>query len=190
MSSPSESESRTWFFEEVQPHEPALRAYLQRRFPRGVEVDDLVQESYLRLLQARQTTRIDSAKAYLFTTARNLALAIFRRPKIFAPIELTESLASRIVEEGPDVVEQVSTQQETALLLDAIDALPGRCREVFILRKLRGLPQKAIAARLGLSEQTVQVHIGRGTRKCAEFLRRRGVIGRFCRELPNTDESA
>ncbi|PHX85576.1 MAG: hypothetical protein CK538_06220, partial [Opitutia bacterium] len=49
------------------------------------------------------------------------------------------------------------------------------CREILILRKLRGVPQKAIAAQLGLSEQTVQVQVSRGVRRCEEFLRAHGV---------------
>lgn len=183
MSSSPRSEHSRWFADEVQPHEPALRAYLRRRFPDATEVDDLVQESYLRMLRARQTAPIASAKAYLFTTARNLALALFRRPKIFAPIAVTDLAESRIIQDGVDVVEEVSTNQEVALLLDAIDALPNRCREIFILRKLRGLAQKEIAAQLGLSEQTVQVQVARGAKKCAQFLRRRGVTRRSGSDL-------
>lgn len=175
---PSVSEQTRWFTDEVQPHEPALRAYVRSRFPDLGDVDDLVQESYLRLLRARQAGPISCAKAYLFTTVRNAALAIFRRPKIFSGQDVTDLPAACIVDEGADVAETVSRQQELALLLDAIDALPPRCREIFILRKLRGVPQKEIAARLRLSEQTVQVQVGRGARKCAEYLRSRGVTGR------------
>lgn len=149
----------------------------------ATDVDDLVQESYLRMLRARQTSPIASAKAYLFTTARHLALALFRRPKIFSNVPVTDPVASRIIQEGADVREQVNTTQEVALLLEAIDMLPNRCREIFILRKLDGLPQKEIAARLGLSEQTVQVQVARGARKCALFLRRHGVTDLTGREL-------
>jgi len=183
MSTPTGSEQSRWFTEEVQPHEPALRAYLGRRFRDAGEVDDLVQESYLRLLRARAAGPIASARAYLFATARNLALGFFRRPRIFSTVAVTDFAASRIIQESADVTEQVSTTQETALLLAAIDGLPGRCREIFILRKLHGLPQKEIAARLGLSEQTVQVQVGRGAKKCAAFLRRHGVTDRAGRPL-------
>jgi RNA polymerase sigma-70 factor (ECF subfamily) len=187
MSSQPDSEQSRWFAEEVQPHEPALRAYLRRRFPGTAEVDDLVQESYLRMLRARKMGPIASAKAYLFTTARNLAFALFRRPPIFSTIPVTDLPASRIIQEGADVSEQVSTTQEIALLLEAIDALPNRCREIFILRKLHGLSQKEIAAQLTLSEQTVQVQVARGAKKCAHFLRLRGVISRSGRELKADD---
>jgi RNA polymerase sigma-70 factor (ECF subfamily) len=164
-----------WFAEEVQPHERDLRAWLRRRFPEATDVDDVVQESYVRLLRAREKTPVICARAYLFATARNVALALFRRPRIFSPIPVAESATLRIVQEGADVAEQVSTRQEVALLLDAIDTLPNRCREIFILRKLQGVPQREIATRLGLSEQTVQVQIARGAKRCIEYLRRHGV---------------
>ena len=190
MSSSPGPEDTRWFIEEVQPHERELRGYLRKRFPRATDVDDVVQESYLRIFRARPSSRIASVKAYLFATARNVALAIFRRPRIFAEVGVTDFPASRIMEEGVEVPEQVSTTQEIALLLDAIDALPSRCREIFILRKLQGLPQKEIARQLGLSERTVQVQVARGAKKCAEFLRRRGVTGRFDREIQAHDASA
>ena len=63
-----------WFAENVQRHEPALRAYLASRFSTLPDHDDLVQESYLRMLQARLRLRLATAKAFLFATAGNLAI--------------------------------------------------------------------------------------------------------------------
>ena len=63
------SENTRWFAEEVQPHEPSLRSYLRAVFPSFPDVDDLVQESYARLIRARETGRVGYAKAFLYTTA-------------------------------------------------------------------------------------------------------------------------
>jgi RNA polymerase sigma-70 factor (ECF subfamily) len=72
---------------------------------------------------------------------------------------------------------RASTSQEIELLVAAIDRLPSRCREIVILRKLRGVSQKEIAAQLRISEQTVQVQVARGVKKCEKYLRQRGVCG-------------
>jgi len=176
---PPHTDHTQWFAEHVQPHERDLRAWLRSRFPGARDLDDVVQESYLRLLRAREATPMACARAYLFATARNVALAIFRRPKIFAVHPGPDSAALLVVAEEPDVAEQVSTRQEVALLLEAIDALPGRCREIFILRKLQGVSQREIAVSLGLSEQTVQVQVGRGAKRIVQSLRWRGVTGRI-----------
>ncbi len=170
-----QSDQARWFEEEVKPHEPALRAYLKSRFSDVHDIDDLVQESYLRVLEARKHGRISSVKAYLFATARNAALTILRRPHIFSDKTVTDFPALCVMEEGMDVAERASINQEVALLTDAIDSLPGRCREIFILRKLKGVSQKEIAARLGISDQTVQVQVSRGIKKCADYLRQQGL---------------
>ena len=172
---PATAEQTRWFTEEVQPHETDLRRYLRRQFPRVADVDDVVQESFLRLLRAKGARPIACARAYLFTTARNVACELFRRLCIYEPKPVTDPAVLRIVEEGADVVETVSSAQEFALLFEAIDRLPPRCREIFLLRKIHGLPQREIARRLGLSECTIEVQITRGTRKCAQFLFERGV---------------
>ena len=73
VSSPC-NHSERWFHHEILPHEPMLRAWLRAKFPSLTDPDDLVQETFSRVLQARGTAPIASAKAFLFTTARNLAL--------------------------------------------------------------------------------------------------------------------
>src|SRR5688572_3993642 len=63
-----------WFSEDVKPYEPALRAYLLKRFPSLPDHDDVVQETYTRVLRAREKERLTYAKAFLFTAARNVAI--------------------------------------------------------------------------------------------------------------------
>ena len=67
------TDASRWFAEEVQPHEAVLRAVLSRLVASLSDVDDLVQECYLRTLRARERVPIRSPKAFLFTTARNAA---------------------------------------------------------------------------------------------------------------------
>ena len=82
---PSDPESSRWFAEEVLPHEPKLRAWLRGRFPGVTDADDLVQEAYARLMQAYATGPIACPRAFLFVTARNLALNYLRHRRIERP---------------------------------------------------------------------------------------------------------
>lgn len=161
-----------WFAEDVHPHDPALRAYLRGRFPGVRDVDDVVQESYLRIWKVRMQRPIEAARAFLFRIARNLALDQLRHQRRAPTEDVTDFALLFVVDDRPDAAAAATRQQEIDLLVDAIDALPPRCREIFILRKLRGVSQKDIASRLGLSEQTVQVQAARGLRRVAESLRR------------------
>jgi RNA polymerase sigma factor (sigma-70 family) len=172
---PIPSDQSRWLAEEVLPHESALKAYLRSHFPDLRDVDDVVQDSYIKLLEARRQHEIVSPRAYLFTTARNAALSILRRPRIFSDQPVTDLTGPGVIETSPDATQILNQRQEIAMLMDAIDSLPQRCREIFILRKLRGVPQKEIALRLGLSVMTVQVQVARGAAKCADYFRQHGV---------------
>jgi RNA polymerase sigma factor (sigma-70 family) len=183
VSLPSGEQPRTteqiqarWFSEEVQPHEPLLRAYLRRKFPQLGEVDDVVQESYLRLLRAKTAGTLRSAKAFLFTTARNAALDLFRRRQIIQFESLTGNAASTVYGDGANAAEAASLNQELEILADAMRDLPDRCRQILLLRRIHGLSHQEIAAQLGISEHTVEKQVGIGLRKCVEYFKRRGLI--------------
>lgn len=159
-----------WFAAEVQSHETALRRWLRVRFPKA-DHDDLVQESFLRILRARATAEILHPKTYLFTVARNLALNDIRHARHENRDALSVLDASTVLDDKPGIPEAVARQQENELLIQAIQSLPDRCREVFTLRRLYGVPVRDIAARLGISERTAEVHINVAIRRCTEFVR-------------------
>jgi len=166
-----------WFSHEVHPHERSLKAYLRGAFPSVRDVDDVVQESYLRIWKARIAKPILSPKQFLFQIARHLAVDHVRRDRI-SPIDRVTDLADVTVPDNrPSGVEAACTRDELRLLAEAIHRLPARCQEVIILRRIHGLPQKEIAARLGISVLTVQVHVVKGLRRIEEFLEQHGARG-------------
>lgn len=171
---PENSEVARWYATEVQPHRSALRSWLLARFPSLADVDDLVQESCARLVQARASGPIRSARALLFTTARNLALDAIRRQRVLTFDPMPDDAEEVALADSTDVIESVSKQQELELLTKAIQALPERCRQIFTLRTAYGLTQRQIAARLGVSESTVEKQMAQGIRQCAEFFAKGG----------------
>lgn len=162
-----------WFEQEVHAHDSQLRAYLRGSFAAVRDVEDVVQESYLRIWKARAVQPIRSAKAFLFSVARRLALDQIRRQRRSPLLAVTDLEQLFVLESAPSARDATASSEEVALLVEAVEALPARCREIFILRRLQGVPQKDIAARLGISEQTVQVQAARGMRRCSEYLHRR-----------------
>lgn len=167
---PPDSELGQWFAAHVQPHEPVLRAWLRSRFRTEDDLDDLVQESYLRLLRARERGEITSPKAFLFTVARNLALDRYRHREVVPMESLAESEGLAVLDEGGHIPDLIAHHQELALLTEAIQTLPDRCRQIFTLRKVYGLSQAAISAQLGVSENTVAAQLTIGVKKCMAFM--------------------
>jgi RNA polymerase sigma-70 factor (ECF subfamily) len=173
----SELQDMRWFTEQVHPHESSLRAYLRDAFPVVRDVDDVVQESFLRTWRTRGSQPIRSARAFLFQVARRVALDLVRRDRCAPFKAVTDLAALPVLESGPTGAEAIGVQEKLRLVADAIEALPPRCRQVVILRKLQAVPQKEVAARLGLSEKTVEAQLSRGIARLEEFLHRRGVRG-------------
>jgi RNA polymerase sigma factor (sigma-70 family) len=164
-----------WFADEVQPHERSLRSYLRRVFPSLPDMDDLVQESYARLLRAKEAGRVSYVKAFLFTTARNAALDFFRRRKVVAIDSVADLRTLSVIEDRPDAAETVNKQQELELLSAAVRGLPDRCRQVLTLRLLYGMSQDKIAAELRISPHTVKAQLAKGMRRCADYFEERGL---------------
>ncbi len=164
-----------WFAEEVQPHERSLRSYLRSLFPALPDVDDLVQESYARLIRAKDAGTISHAKAFLFTTARNAALDFFRRRKVVSIDAVANLDELSVLEDRPDASEALNRQQELGLLAEAVRGLPERCRQVLTLRLLYAMSHKEIASELHISEHTVKAQLAKGMRRCADFLAKRGL---------------
>lgn len=165
-----------WYREHVLVHESELRAYLRRAFPIVTDPDNIVQETFVRVLQAHQASRVDNVRAYVFTTARHLALALMRRREIISFEPLAENAEPSINTGESSIPDRVELKFDLELLKEAIQSLPERCREVLTLRKIEGLPQREIAARLGISEHTVEAQVTNGMRRCALFFRARGAM--------------
>lgn len=135
-----------------------------------------MQDCYLRLWRAKTTGRVRSTRPLLFAIARNAVRDAFTRRARANLIPITEIAALPVLEHDADIVESLCRTQELALLADAINSLPERCREVILLRKIKGLPQKEIARLLGIAEHTVENLVVKGARRCADYLRERGAV--------------
>ena len=164
-----------WFATEVHPHEPALRSYLRSHFPTLRDIDDLVQETYARLIHARHSGRVTEARPYLFSTARNAAIDLCRRNRVIAFEPIAKMSPPFVVDAEGEGAAALDHDQELTLLAAAIGTLPERCRQVLTLRKLQGLSHRAIAERLGISENTVSAQITLGVFRVREYFKARGV---------------
>lgn len=159
-----------WFVREVLPHEAALLRYLARAWPNAADIQDIRHDAYVRILEAAHRLRPTAPKSLLFTTARNLMIDRARRNRI-VPIDLREDVdALNVLMDEVTPERRVGIRQQLVQVTEAINRLPEKCREVLWLRRVEGLSQKEIAAKLGVSEGTVEKHLARAAQLLTDYL--------------------
>ena len=145
----------------------SLKRFLTRFLDSPVEIEDVLQEAFVKTLEAERKTRIAAPRAFLFTTCKNLALNIIaqKRRRRTDPVADFDELAVLY-----DIEAISALDPEAELVLDqllgfareAVEGMTPRVQEVFVLRKVYGLTHKEIGARLGIAVSTVEKHIARG----------------------------
>lgn len=172
-------DSKSDFIVAILEQEPALKAFLRRFVHQPSDVDDLVQETYARLLRLGedQCSEIRSPRRFAFKTAQNLALDWLRGRQV-VPMELVTDFASLDVYKDMATVEDlVSGQQELRAVERAVARLPARCRTAFLLRKVHGYSQREISHRMSISENTVERHLVKALKRIRAHMDDAGNIG-------------
>jgi len=158
-----------WFAREILVHEGALMRYLARLWSRRDEVPDLRQEVYIRVYEAASRSRPASPKSFMFTTARHLMTDRLRRGRVVSIEAMGDSDAWNVLTDELSPEHRLDARQELRRLATALDRLPDRCREVVWLRRVEELPQREVAARLGIGEKTVEKQVAKGMRLIADY---------------------
>lgn len=127
---------------------------------------DVVQDTFLRVRGLKDLAGVAQPRAFLYKTAVNLSVDLYRRQRIRAermtPIDTTEELQSMATR--PD--DAVEAKERVQLLYEAIAELPPKCRQVFLLHKFMELSHADIAGRLGISKNMVEKHVMKAMAYC------------------------
>lgn len=153
-----------WLATQVMPHEPAVRGWLRRGRHLHADIDDIIQESYAKLVCVPDVSSIENVRAYFFRTAYSVVAGRLRRKNVIAMTSITEveHLQAGIDEITPE--DSLAGRNELQLLADMIERLPDKTRRVFVLRRVSGLSQKEVSRRTGIPESTVEKHIAKAIR--------------------------
>jgi RNA polymerase sigma-70 factor (ECF subfamily) len=134
------------------------------------EAEDLVQETYVRALQAMGRLRpASNIKGWLFTILRNVWFNQLRKwrngPQIVGIEVGDDGIADSIVEPSKDSYEIYVSKMETERVRAAIQDLPVEFREIILLREYEDLSYLEIASVLGCPVGTVMSRLGRARAK-------------------------
>lgn len=159
-----------WVGGNVLPHEAEVRRWLAGARLARADIDDVIQEVYCRIAALPGVGHIEDGRAYFFRAARNVAIERGRRARTVRLDSLTEIGALDVVDLEPSPERHVAARRELRRVQQLIEDLPERCRTIFKLRRMQGLPQREIARRLGVTENVVEAQAARGLRLILQAL--------------------
>jgi RNA polymerase sigma-70 factor (ECF subfamily) len=164
------SEVDAWFVREILPLEAALMQFLQHNWRNKSDIADLRQDIYIQVYESALKGLPESSRAFLFTVARHLLIRRMRREQIvpFEAVSDFDALGAAIETPGPE--NSVIARDELRRLQGAVDRLPPRAREAFVMQQVEGLSRREIAQRMGVSEKTVKTHLRDAGRTLANIL--------------------
>lgn len=154
----------------------ALKAMISRYLRRPEDVEDIVQETFVKSFEAKRKSRIRNVRAYLFTTARNLSL----KHKALHANKLTDYMQDLdvlgVIDREIPLDSVVEAHEQFGIFCEAVRDLPLQCRRVFILKKVYGLSHKEIAQRLNITVGTATQHLAKGVSRCTLYMEERGYL--------------
>lgn len=154
----------------------SLKSVVSRYLKRPEDVEDIVQEVFVRTYAAKRKSGILNLRAYFFTTARNLSL----KHKALHANKMTDQLEGLGISEVYDYrttpESRYEANEQFNIFCDAVRELPPQCRRVLILKKVYGLSHAEIADRLEITVSTSNQHLARAIAKCTSYMRERGYL--------------
>jgi RNA polymerase sigma factor (sigma-70 family) len=145
----------------------SLLAWFRRRVPDQFEAEDLVQESFLRVVQRGDADQVEHLEGYIYRTATSVLTDRHRRRVVrHADEHLAEDDAPEVANDD-DPYSSLVGRRTLAVVAAALDDLPERTKTVFVLRRLEGLRHKEIGVRLGISVSAVEKHMERAIQHLA-----------------------
>lgn len=153
--------------------ERRLRAFARRLVASDVDVDDICQETVMRAIEAEQQRTIASPEAFLFGVARNVV-----RKQLDRQSRSLIGFVDGLVPEGhasddPPLGEGLDNRRRLLLFAQAVATLPPQCQRVFVMKRVYGFSQREIAAKLRISESTVEKHVATGLKRCLDEIEKR-----------------
>lgn len=146
-----------------------LLRYFTRRVGRD-DAPDLLQETFVRALRHGDLEAIADPPAFLQQIAVNLGHDVARRRKVEANCLEFGDPPEDVPSDAASPVERLEIDEKARLLQEAVDALPPRCRDVFVLYVSERLPLGEVARWLGISKNMAQKHVRLAFQRCRAAL--------------------
>ncbi|MCX2780058.1 RNA polymerase sigma factor [Microbulbifer thermotolerans] len=153
-------------------HGQALVRFVVRIVRNTDDAEDIAQHAYLRLQKLSDEKELENPRAYLYQIANNLAVDQLRRGKLHMEYINQQLPAEEETLPGDDQADHQSPErvlaarQQLQSIYDAMDSLPLKCRQAFLLHRTRGLSYSEIAQEMNTSVSSVEKYILQALKVC------------------------
>jgi RNA polymerase sigma-70 factor (ECF subfamily) len=151
----------------IRQHHASLLSFLRRRLRVSEDADDVAQETYVRMMQYEGSREVRSPASLLFRIAINVANDLGRYQVTHREADRRSLEDVELVCELPSPEREIQGQQDVELVYRAVEEMPPKCRQVFLLSRVRKMTYPEIARHCGISLKAVEKHISRGLAICA-----------------------
>lgn len=150
----------------IRRYHDSLIRFLRQRLRVKEDAADVAQEAYIRMMQYEGSTQIQSPSSMLFRIAINVANDLgrsqqMRRASSQCPLDGLE-----LVSDQPAPERAIAACQDLELLYAAIEQLPPKCQQVFLLSRAKRMTYPEIARHCGISVKMVEKHISHALAIC------------------------
>lgn len=133
----------------------ALMRFAYRYFKTSQEIEDVVQEAFVKVIEAQQKREILHPKSYIYQTVKNLSLKRLDTSDYRLTDTAGDILPESVLLESATLEDQFESQQRFELFCQAVRQLPVKCQRVYIMRRVCGYSQKQIAEKMGITVTTI-----------------------------------
>ena len=148
----------------------SLMRFAYRYYKKPQDIEDVVQEAFVKVCEAQQQREIQHPKSYMYQTVRNLALRQLDKSDYKLTDTVGDIVPDSVLLETPTMEEQFESRQKFELFCRAVRQLPNKCQQVYILRRVYGFSHKEIAERLNISLKTVEAHLSKAIVRCTDYM--------------------
>lgn len=134
------------------------------------DIEDIVQEVYIKAHRAELEKNIEQPKAYLFKIAKNLALDELNKKSRLVTHYIEDCIAAIPIEESASIESEIEANESLTVYCEAIEQLPEKSKKIYLMRKVNGSKHKEIARELNISLSSVEKHLKLAGAFCQQYM--------------------
>ena len=166
---------------------PLFMRFAFRFLKKPHDVEDVVQEAFVKLMELKNNRQIAHPKSYIYQSIKNLSLNRIGKLEHRITDQIGDFESESVQIYGIPLDEQFEHQEKLEAFCKAVSRLPEKCRHVYVLRRVYGLSHQEISQQMGISVKTVEAHLAKAMIRCTDMMETFG----YCkREDSTTNRSA